>query len=72
MTPCYTLEQFLSRLTELTTRDGNATTARALGVSPQYLCDVRSRRKGPSTKLLTAMGYEWRIGAASPTSEASE
>lgn len=31
--------------------------ARALGVSPQYLCDVLNGRREPGAKLLKGLGY---------------
>ena len=31
--------------------------AQALGVSPQYLCDVLKGRREPADKLLKALGY---------------
>ena len=53
------------RLVAMGKNSTNATIAKQLKVSPQYLCDIQQGRRAPGPKVLRALGlrevitYEW-------------
>jgi len=53
---------FIERLRREIKRHGNQKrTAKALGISEQFLTDVLKGRRGPGKQLLSALGMEKRV-----------